>query len=139
LEWAGESTLLVAAEAGVYISRNSGRNWVKAQAGLPGARAQELLLLPGLWLASMESSGLYASRDAGLSWSRVRNKSAAGAAAAGAAQSAGEMEFPALAAAEQSPRVFAGSSSEGLYLVEFGQVLSASTAKNNESPVPGGH
>jgi photosystem II stability/assembly factor-like uncharacterized protein len=135
LEWAGESTLLVAAEAGVYISRNSGRNWVKAQAGLPGARAQELLLLPGMWLASMESSGLYASRDAGLSWSRVRNKRSA----AGAAQSAGEMEFPALAAAEQSPRVFAGSSSEGLYLVEFGQVLSASTAKNNESPVPGGH
>ena len=126
--------MLVAAEAGVYISRNSGRNWVKAQAGLPGARAQELLLLPGLWLASMESSGLYASRDEGLSWSRVRNKSAAGA-----AQSAGEMEFPALAAAEQSPRVFAGSSSEGLYVVEFGQVLSASTAKNNESPVPGGH
>jgi photosystem II stability/assembly factor-like uncharacterized protein len=134
LEWAGESTLLVAAEAGVYVSRDAGRNWAKEQAGLPGARAQELLLLPGLWLASMESSGLYASRDEGLSWSRVRNKSAAGA-----AQSAGEMEFPALAAAEQSPRVFAGSSSEGLYVVEFGQVLSASTAKNNESPVPGGH
>jgi uncharacterized protein YfiM (DUF2279 family) len=134
LEWAGESTLLVAAQTGVYISRDAGRNWAKEHAGLPGARARELLLLQGLWLASMESSGLYASRDEGLSWSRVKNKSAAHA-----AENAGDIEFPALAAAEQSARVFAGSASEGLYLVEFGQVLSASTPKNNESSIPGGH
>ena len=30
-----------------------------------------------------------------------------------------------------------GAASEGLYLVEFGQVLSASTAKNNGSPASG--
>ena len=59
--------------------------------------------------------------------------------AASAAGHAGEIQFPALAAAEQSPRIFAGSASEGLYLVEFGQVLSASTPKHNESSVPGGH
>ncbi len=134
LEWAGESTLLVAAQAGVYISRDAGRSWSKEQAGLPGARAQELLLLPGLWLASMESSGLYASRDAGLSWARVRNKSAANGTG-----NAGEIEFPALAAAEESQRVFAGSASEGLYLLEFGRVFSASAQKNSESATTSGH
>jgi uncharacterized protein YfiM (DUF2279 family) len=134
LEWSGESTLLVAAQTGVYISRDAGRSWGREQAGLPGARAQELLLLPGLWLASMESSGLYASRDEGLSWARVRNKSTANG-----AETAGDVEFPALAAAEESQRIFAGSASEGLYLLEFGRVLSAAARKNNEERAPSGH
>ncbi len=134
LEWSGESTLLVAAQTGVYISRDAGRSWGREQAGLPGARAQELLLLPGLWLASMESSGLYASRDEGFSWARVRNKSTANG-----AETAGDVEFPALAAAEESQRIFAGSASEGLYLLEFGRVLSAAARKNNEERAPSGH
>ena len=133
LEWADESTLLAVAQAGVYISRDAGRSWAKEQAGLPGTRAQELLLRPGLWLASMESSGLYASRDEGLSWSRVRNSSTGNASGAD-----GEIEFPALAAAAESQKIFAGSASEGLYLLEFGRVLSAAQ-RNNESSTTSGH
>jgi photosystem II stability/assembly factor-like uncharacterized protein len=123
LEWADPSTLLAEARSGLYISRDTGTTWIKAGAGLPGARPQELLLRPGFWLVSMqsagESGGLYASRDEGVSWSRIKSS------AADQRLATGGSEFPVLAAAGVPERVFVGSGSEGLYVLEFGPVLNA--------------
>lgn len=141
LEWADESTLLAAARRGVYISRDAGATWAKEQAGLPGARVEEMLLRPGLWMISMEpagassgrSGGLYASRDKGFSWSRISSTGL------GQSGGPGESEFPVLAAGA-SESIFAGSASEGLYLIEFDRVLNAGSERVSEKDAgDGGH
>jgi photosystem II stability/assembly factor-like uncharacterized protein len=136
LEWVNGSTLLAAARTGLYISRDAGATWAKEGAGLPGARPQELLLRPGLWLVSMQSSGesggLYASRDAGMSWSRIRSSDA------DQNYRFGDGEYPVLAAAGRSERILAGSASEGLYLLEFDRVLNAGAGQVTEAHVAGG-
>lgn len=133
LEWADESTLLGVASAGVYISRDAGATWTKEQSGLPAAHAEQLLLCSGLWLASMGSAGLYVSKDDGVSWARVQK--------AGGNQTdvTADGEFPVLAAAEESQRVFAGSATEGLYLLEFDRPLRAGTGEAPEMSLAGGH
>jgi photosystem II stability/assembly factor-like uncharacterized protein len=133
LEWSEGSALLATAPAGVYISRDGGASWAKEQAGLPGARADELLVRPGLWLASMESAGLYISKDEGVSWSRVTHGHG------NRVDGPGDSEFPVLASAQESRRVFAGSAREGLYVLEFAPSLAAKAPVRREQPVLGGH
>ena len=139
LEWADQSTLVAQTRAGLYISRDAGTSWIKGSAGLPGAPVEELLLRPGLWLVSMqsvgESGGLYASADEGLSWSRVKPTRADQIFGSGGGQ------IPVLAAAGVPERVFAGSASEGLYLVEFDRALNAGMERGAEVQVvgEGGH
>ncbi len=136
LEWADQSTLLAEARSGLYISRDTGTTWIKASGGLPGAHPQELLLRPGFWLVSMqtdgESGGLYASRDEGVSWSRIKS------CAANQRLATGGGEFPVLAAAGMPEVVFAGSGSEGLYLLDFDPVLNAVAGRVTETQVAGG-
>jgi photosystem II stability/assembly factor-like uncharacterized protein len=133
LEWADQSTLLAEARNGVYISRDAGATWAKQQAGLPGARAEQILIRPGLWLVSLESAGLYESIDRGLSWLRVRTGDGN--------QKNGPREgrFPVLAADEGSQKVFAGSASEGLYVLEFGRRRTADAQGASGTAMPGGH
>jgi photosystem II stability/assembly factor-like uncharacterized protein len=133
LEWADESTLLAIGSAGVYISRDAGATWAKEQSGLPAAHAEQLLLRSGLWLASMGSAGLYVSKDDGVSWARVQKPGG------NRTDVTADSEFPALAAAEESQRVFAGSATEGLYLLEFDWPLRAGTGEAPETSLAGGH
>jgi photosystem II stability/assembly factor-like uncharacterized protein len=135
LEWADQNTLVAQTRAGLYISRDAGISWIKGSAGLPGAPVEELLLRPGLWLVSMqsvgESGGLYASADEGLSWSRIKPTRADQIFGCGGGQ------IPVLAAAGVPERIFAGSASEGLYLVEFDRVLTAGMERAAEVQVVG--
>jgi photosystem II stability/assembly factor-like uncharacterized protein len=133
LEWADESTLLAVGSGGVYISRDAGATWTKEQSGLPAAHAEQLLLRPGLWLASMGSAGLYVSKDDGVSWARVQK------AGGNKTDVTADGEFPVLAAAEESQRVFAGSATEGLYLLEFDRAFRAAAGEAPETSLAGGH
>jgi photosystem II stability/assembly factor-like uncharacterized protein len=139
LEGADESTLLAEARTGLYISRDGGATWTTGHSGLPGSRAQDLLLRPGLWLVSTQSEGnsggLYASTDEGKSWFRVKT------ADGNQRDGLGGGEFPVLAATGAPEEVFAGSASEGLYLLEFDRVLNAGEGRAVQTRVPagGGH
>jgi photosystem II stability/assembly factor-like uncharacterized protein len=140
LEWVGGSTLLAAARTGLYISRDAGATWSKASAGLPGGPVEGLLVRPGLWVASMlistqpagASSGLYASRNDGRSWVRLKS------ADANLSHEGEKSEFPVLAAAEVPERIFAGSASEGLYLLDFDRVQNAGARQVIEPKIVGG-
>ena len=138
LEWSEQSTLFAEARTGLYISRDGATTWNKAGAGLPSARVEELLLSPGLWLVSVqsagESGGLYLSSDEGLSWSRVKSPGADDRAPTSA-------EFPVLAAGGTPERIFAGSASDGLYVLELDRALNADAGRTARSQMVdgGGH
>jgi len=145
LDSADESTLLAVAPHGVYVSRDAGLTWAREQSGLPSARAEQLLLRPGFWLASMapepgfpvESAGLYASKDAGASWSRIPIGSLPGLIA-------GAAEFPVLAAALDEQSIFVGSANDGLFIIDSINVdlvsrLTAGASDPHATHLPGGH
>ncbi len=51
-----DNILLAAARTGLYISRDAGISWTKAQAGLPGGLADGMLTAAGV-LAGFDASG----------------------------------------------------------------------------------
>jgi hypothetical protein len=81
------------------------------------------------------SGGLYASSDEGKSWFRVKT------ADGNQRDGLGGGEFPVLAATGAPEEVFAGSASEGLYLLEFDRVLNAGEGRAIQTRVAagGGH
>jgi photosystem II stability/assembly factor-like uncharacterized protein len=133
LEWADQTTLVAQTRAGLYLSRDAGTSWIKSSAGLPGARVEELLVGPGLWLVSMQTTGefggLFASGDGGLSWSPLKPTRADPIFGGSGSPMA------VLASAGAPERIFAGSASEGLYLVEFDHALSAGRERAAEAQV----
>lgn len=140
LDSADASTLLAVSPHGVYVSRDSGLTWAKQQSGLPSARAEQLLLRPGLWLATMAAqpgfpvdlAGLYASKDAGASWSRIPSGPLLGLGAV-------EAEFPVLAATMDEHSIFVGSANDGLFIVDWTSRLTAAASDLHETRSSGGH
>jgi len=112
VEFAGPSTALAVAGTGLYISRDSGWTWRRAQSGLPQVPVSDIFIGPELWLASLASGGLYFSRDQGTTWSRVRRDSSPD----GALESS---QFPALLVESSSSLVLVGSGTEGLYILDL--------------------
>jgi photosystem II stability/assembly factor-like uncharacterized protein len=113
LEWTSDNILLATARAGLFVSRNAGVTWTKAQAGLPGGLADGMLTAPEFWLVSMHTAGIYISRDKGATWARVK---LSGARVAGRA---GDGLFPLLVATGAAERIYAGSASDGLYILDL--------------------
>jgi photosystem II stability/assembly factor-like uncharacterized protein len=142
LEWTPDNILLAVARTGLYISRDAGNGWTKAQAGLPGGLADALLARPDLWLVSMRAAGLYISRDEGATWTRVKPGSAVrtslGTASISAAR-AGDGPFPVLLAVGAAGRIYAGSSSDGLYVLDFSGAATPKSLATDAVSVPGGH
>src|SRR6202050_345385 len=139
LEWTPDNILLAVARTGLYISRDAGNSWAKAQAGLPGGFADALLTRPDLWLVSMQAAGLYISRDQGATWTRVKPAPAASASFGPASKSAARASdglFPVLVGA--AGRIYAGSASNGLYVLDFSGKPAPELA-TGASNVPGGH
>jgi photosystem II stability/assembly factor-like uncharacterized protein len=120
----GKETLIASAENGLYISRDSGLMWNRVGAGLPQAPIQDLAIAGATFLASMKTGGLYLSRDAGRTWTRVSGALAEGF-------------FPVVTTEEQASTVFAASSTEGLYAVQFAG--GAATAAGGGKPVQTPH
>jgi photosystem II stability/assembly factor-like uncharacterized protein len=127
LEWTSDKVLLAAARTGLYVSRDAGVSWAKAQAGLPGGLADGLLTGPDFWLVSVRAAGLYISRDEGATWVRVKRSGT------GVAARVGDGQFPVLVAVGAEGRIYAGSASDGLFVLE----LSGNSAP--KSFATGGH
>jgi photosystem II stability/assembly factor-like uncharacterized protein len=101
-----EETLVADTENGLYISRDAGKTWKLAGAGIPQAPVQDIAIAGETFLASMRAGGLYLSRDRGRSWNRVAGMLAEGF-------------FPVVTTEESAAILFAASSTEGLFAIRF--------------------
>jgi len=98
--------LVAAAHNGLYISRDAGKHWQQAASGLPEAPIQDLAVVGSIFLASMQTGGLYISCDHGGTWARIEGTLAEGL-------------FPVVATSDAASTIFAASATEGLYEVEW--------------------
>jgi photosystem II stability/assembly factor-like uncharacterized protein len=117
----------------LYISRDAGVSWTKAQAGLPGGLADGLLTAPDFWLVSVQSAGLYISRDKGATWARVKRSGV------GVATHAGDAQFPVLAAVGVAGRIYAGSANDGLFVLDFSDSSMSKSFATGAIGARGGH
>lgn len=101
-----ENTLVATARDGLYISRDAGNTWQQAAAGLPSTPVRDFAATGGVFVASMRTGGLYVSSDSGRTWDRVPGMLADGF-------------FAAVAPSNEPGVIFAASSTEGLYKVEW--------------------
>ena len=101
-----ENTLVAIAHNGLYISRDAGKTWQQAAAGLPSTPVQSFAATGGVFVASMSTGGLYVSSDFGRTWDRVSGTLAEGF-------------FAAVAPSSKPGVIFAASLSDGLYKVEW--------------------
>jgi photosystem II stability/assembly factor-like uncharacterized protein len=106
LDAADESTFFATGNRALYVSTDSGRTWRKAGNGLPQVPIQQIAVVAGTVFAAVQSGGIYYSRDRGARWDRLEGSLA-------------EAFFPAVVASASSSTVFAASSTDGLYAVEF--------------------
>ena len=113
LEWTSDNTLLAVARTGLYISRDAGTNWIKAQSGLPGGLVDGLLTQQEFWLASVQTAGLYISRDEGATWARVKRSGPS------IMPHVNDQQFPVLVAVGEAARIYAGSATDGLYVLDL--------------------
>lgn len=108
-----ETTMVAVARSGLYISRDTGKTWGMASAGLPSAPVQDFAAAGGLFVAAMRTGGLYVSKDSGRSWDRVPGSLA-------------DAVFTAVMPSNQSGVIFAASATEGLYKVDW---ITSATSK----------
>jgi photosystem II stability/assembly factor-like uncharacterized protein len=101
-----ENTLIATAHNGLYISRDAGNTWQQAASGLPSTPVQAFAATGGVYIASMSTGGLYVSSDSGRTWDRVPGTLADGF-------------FVAVSPSNQPGVIFAASSTEGLYRVDW--------------------
>jgi photosystem II stability/assembly factor-like uncharacterized protein len=104
-----EETIVADAENGLYISRDAGKTWKLAGAGIPQAPVQDIAIAGDIFLASMRAGGLYLSRDRGRTWTRVSGMLAEGF-------------FPVVTTEDRAAVLFAASATEGLYAIRFANV-----------------
>jgi photosystem II stability/assembly factor-like uncharacterized protein len=106
LDVSAAGTLLATARNGLFISHDGGETWKQAANGLPEAPIQDLAVVGDVVLVSMQTRGLYVSLDRGRTWTRVEGTLAEGL-------------FPVVTASASLQTIFAASSTDGLYSVEF--------------------
>jgi photosystem II stability/assembly factor-like uncharacterized protein len=107
-----ENTMFSRAGNGLYISRDAGKSWQQAGAGLPAVPVESFTMSGGVFVAAMRTGGLYVSTDSGRTWARVTGTLADGF-------------FPALMGHAGSGVILAGSATEGLYAVEWSSPAAA--------------
>jgi len=103
---ADEGTMVSRAANGLYISRDAGKNWQQAGTGLPAVPAETFTISGNVFVAAMRAGGLYGSTDSGRTWTRLAGTLADGF-------------FSALTAQAGSGVIFAASTTEGLYAVQW--------------------
>jgi hypothetical protein len=84
---------------------------VKVEHGLPGAQAAAASIKYGRWLISMQSGGIFESRNAGDSWTRLPTREAA-------VDGSGDL-FPVLASAPDGEHVYAGTANDSIVRIDF--------------------
>ncbi len=124
LDVAPDGTLLASAASALYTSRDEGQSWQPAGAGLPAAGVQDVAVLAPVqgaapvYLAAMQSGGLFLSEDQGRTWQRVEGELADG-------------HFPAITSTAVGDWIFAASSTEGVYALEVPATTARSGAAND--------
>jgi photosystem II stability/assembly factor-like uncharacterized protein len=113
-------TLVASARNGLYISRDGGKRWQQAAYGLPEAPIQALAIAGPVFLASIETGGLFISYDRGSAWARIEGTLAEG-------------YFPVIATREAASTIFAASATEGLYAVDLTSA-SVPTSTSGQGP-----
>lgn len=113
-----ENTLVATARSGLYISRDAGKTWRQAGAGLPSTPVQDFAAAGGILVAAMRTGGLYVSSDSGQSWEHVPGKLADGF-------------FVAVAPSSEPGVILAASETEGIYRLQW----PSSVSSNSGTPV----
>lgn len=121
LESGGGEILLASSERGLYISRDAGNTWTLAGHGLPASPPQSVAVAGKVWIASMRSGGLYVSTDLGATWNRPQNAVADGF-------------FPAISVAESRDSVYAASTTDGVYSLQFGSGAGTQASQGAVAP-----
>jgi photosystem II stability/assembly factor-like uncharacterized protein len=118
---ADERTMVSRAVNGLYISRDAGKNWRRAGAGLPAVPMESFTISGNVFVAATRTGGLYGSTDSGRTWTRLAGTLADGF-------------FPALTAKAGTGVIFAASTTEGLYAVQWS--ASAAAARTIPDLIP---
>jgi len=112
LDAADDSTFFAIGSRALYVSWDSGRSWRKAGNGIPQVPLQQVAVVGGTVFAAVQSGGIFYSRDRGARWDRLEGSLA-------------DAFFPAVIASPSTSLVFAASSTDGLYAVEFSAATQA--------------
>jgi photosystem II stability/assembly factor-like uncharacterized protein len=113
-----ENKIVATSRRGLYISRDAGKTWGQAGAGLPSTPVKDFAAAGGIFVAAMRTGGLYVSSDSGQSWERIPGKPADG--------------FLVAVAPSSEPGVFfAASATEGIYRLQW----PGSVSSNPGTPV----
>jgi photosystem II stability/assembly factor-like uncharacterized protein len=123
LDAADDSNFFAIANRALFFSVDSGRTWRKAGNGLPQVPIQQVAIVAGTVFAAAQSGGIYYSHDHGASWQRLEGTLA-------------DAFFPAVAASASASTVFAASSTDGLYAVEFTSPAHAASSSDSPASAP---
>ncbi len=110
-----ENTLVAIARNGLYISWDAGNTWQQAASGLPSTPVQDFAATGNVFVASMRTGGLYVSSDSGRTWDRVPG-------------ALGEGVFTTVFPSNEPGVIFAASTTEGLFKVEWTGLVASQIA-----------
>jgi photosystem II stability/assembly factor-like uncharacterized protein len=108
---ADESTVVLASDRGVFISRDAGDSW--RQANLSELAMDDMASVKSAIVVSSAKGGLFVSRDAGKTWGHLEGPS-------------GDSSLSALRSRESGNQLVAASATEGLFVLDMGSASSAS-------------
>jgi photosystem II stability/assembly factor-like uncharacterized protein len=116
---ADESTVVLASDHGVFISRDAGDSW--RQANLSELSTDDMASVKSAIVVSTAKGALFVSRDAGKTWGQIEGPS-------------GDNSLSALRSRESRNQLVAASATEGLFVLDMGSASSAS-ADSMETPL----
>jgi photosystem II stability/assembly factor-like uncharacterized protein len=118
---ADESTVVLASDHGVFVSRDAGESW--HQANLSELLINDLAPIRSAMVVSAANGSLFLSRDAGKSWKSLDSPSAENSVSAVRAQEAGN-------------QLVVASATEGLFVMDMGSASAASADSAEPSLAP---
>jgi photosystem II stability/assembly factor-like uncharacterized protein len=116
-----ETTVVLASDHGVYLSRDAGESW--HQANLSELLIDELTPVKGAMVVSTSRGALFVSRDGGKDWAHLDGPDA-------------ENVLSALRSRDVGNQLIAASATEGLFVLDMGAAPLASVDSNVTAPLP---
>jgi photosystem II stability/assembly factor-like uncharacterized protein len=118
---ADETTIVLASDHGVFITRDAGESW--RQAGLSELQIDDMAPVKNIIVISTTKGALFLSRDAGQTWGHLEGPNADGA-------------LSALRSRDTGNQLVAASATEGLFVLDMGSASSASVDPVAASSAP---
>jgi photosystem II stability/assembly factor-like uncharacterized protein len=117
---ADESTIVLASDHGVFITRDAGVSW--RQANLSELQIDDMTPLKNALVVSSARGALFLSRDAGKTWGHLDGPNA-------------DSAFSALRSRDAGNQLVAASATEGLFVLDMGTAASASAELDGDLPL----